>query len=54
MAIKISFPGSYPALVIASRITSIASAFDFKLGANPPSSPTPVEYPLSFNVFFNE
>ena len=49
MAINISFPGLYPAFSIASKITSIASAFDFKFGANPPSSPTPVEYPLSFN-----
>ena len=43
MAINISLPGSYPALVIASNITSIASSLDFKFGANPPSSPTPVE-----------
>ena len=54
MAINMSLPGSYPALVIASSITSMASSFDFKFGANPPSSPTPVEYPFSFKVFFNE
>src|SRR5208283_4469 len=40
--IEMSSPGLNPAWVIASRITSTASTFDFKSGANPPSSPTPV------------
>ena len=33
-------------------ISSNPSVFDSKSGANPPSSPTPVESPLSFNTFF--
>jgi hypothetical protein len=40
---EISSPGLKPALTIASRITSTASSFDFRSGAKPPSSPTPVE-----------
>ena len=42
VAMNTSFPGTYPAFSIASIITSIASSFDVKSGANPPSSPTPV------------
>jgi len=42
----------YPAFAIASRITSIASAFDRSWGANPPSSPTFVFSPFAFSTFF--
>ena len=38
----ISSPGLYPALVMDSRIRSRVSSFDFRSGANPPSSPTAV------------
>ena len=41
-----SAPGLKPALVMASRITSTASSLDLRLGAKPPSSPTPVLYPF--------
>ena len=53
IAIAISSPGLYPAFSIASIIISIASSLLFKLGANPPSSPTLVAKPLFFNIFFN-
>ena len=43
-------PGLYPACVTASITTSSASRFDFRLGAKPPSSPTPVEYPFFFRM----
>ena len=39
--------------VSGSRINSIASAFDFKSGAKPPSSPTFVLSPLFFRIDFN-
>src|SRR5262245_21177769 len=41
-----SSPGRWRAWVIASMMTSTASSFDLRLGANPPSSPTPVLYPF--------
>ena len=50
MAILKSLPGSYPAFFTASRMVSIASSSDFSAGANPPSSPTEVASPLSFNI----
>ena len=40
-----SRPALAPALPIASRTTSTASRFDFRFGAKPPSSPTPVDRP---------
>ena len=39
-----------PALPIASSTTSSASRFDFRFGAKPPSSPTPVEWPAFFRM----
>ena len=45
-------PGVYPALVMASRISSTASSFDFRPGANPPSSPTAVLYPFFLRTPF--
>ena len=41
-AINISFPILYGVFSIASNINSMASSFDLKSGANPPSSPTVV------------
>src|SRR5262252_1511321 len=52
-AIAICSPALYPAFSMASSITSIASTFDFKDGAKPPSSPTAVLYPRFFNTPFN-
>ncbi|MPN19463.1 hypothetical protein SDC9_166832 [bioreactor metagenome] len=49
-----SFPGSYPALAIASTINSKAALFDDKFGANPPSSPTPQANPLAAKTDFKE
>ena len=43
-------PAFAPALPIASSTTSSASRFDFRLGAKPPSSPTPVERPRLFRI----
>ena len=43
---------SYPDFSIANKIISIASSLDFKLGANPPSSPTAVFNFFEFNIFF--
>ena len=37
-----SFPGAYPAVSMASRITLMASSSSRRSGAKPPSSPTPV------------
>ena len=34
----------------ASRTTSTASRFDFRFGAKPPSSPTPVDWPRAFRM----
>ncbi len=45
-----SVPALYPAWRIASRITSMASSLDFRFGAKPPSSPTPVAYPFFFKT----
>ena len=40
-------------MVIASIINSRGSVFpSLQLGANPPSSPTPVSYPLAFKTLF--
>ncbi len=50
IAILKSLPGSYPAFLTASRIVSIASSSDFNAGAKPPSSPTEVASPRSFNI----
>ena len=36
----------YPAWATASSTRSSASRLDFRLGAKPPSSPTPVAYPF--------
>src|SRR4029077_8922184 len=47
-------PGLYPAAPIASSTIWIASSFDLQFGANPPSSPTAVEYPCFFRAPFNE
>ena len=52
MPIKISFPGVYPALLIASIMTSSASSLDFKSGAKPPSSPTAVLSPFLSRTAF--
>ena len=41
---------SSPALPTASSTTSSASRFDFRFGAKPPSSPTPVEWPAFFRI----
>ena len=49
MAITKSFPGSYPALLTASRMYSMASSSLARSGAKPPSSPTEVASPLDFN-----
>ncbi|MBA7676549.1 hypothetical protein ES703_84791 [subsurface metagenome] len=49
---KISSPALYPAFSTASKIYNIAFSFVFKFGANPPSSPTDVEYPLLLRMFF--
>ena len=51
-AINTSFPALYPALSIAASITSTASSFDFKSGANPPSSPTAVESFFDLRILF--
>ena len=50
-AILTSSPGLYPAFSIASIITCIASSLVERFGANPPSSPTAVLRPMSFNTF---
>jgi hypothetical protein len=55
IAIKKSFFGVYPAFSIALTINLNASSSSFKLGAYPPSSPTPLKKILSslrtnFNV----
>jgi len=42
-----SFPGSYPAALIADIMLSIASSVPLRAGAKPPSSPTAVLNPLS-------
>ena len=44
-AMYTSCPALKPALPMASRTTSSAWRLTFRLGANPPSSPTPVEWP---------
>ena len=49
---KMSFTGSKPAACIASIMTSQASSLLLRFGANPPSSPTPVAYPLDCKIFF--
>ena len=48
-----SSPTTRPAFSIASVITCNASSLEPKLGANPPSSPTPVAKPFAFNTPFN-
>ena len=47
-----SLPGEYPALLMASNIISTACSLEFKSGAKPPSSPTPVLRPLDFKIPF--
>ena len=47
---KTSWPAFSPALPIASSTTSTASRFDFRFGAKPPSSPTPVDCPRPFRM----
>ena len=49
-AMKTFSPAFMPALAMASSTTSMASRFDFRLGANPPSSPTPVDWPRPFRM----
>ena len=49
----ISSPGVNPAAVIASTRSWIASSFDFRSGAKPPSSPTAVDSPRSFISAFS-
>lgn len=44
-ALATSPPGRRPAFRTAATINSQASSIDFRFGANPPSSPTAVEYP---------
>ena len=53
IAILISSPGLYPAASIALTIYFNGSSLSFKLGANPPSSPTDVVNPLSCLLQFN-
>ncbi len=51
-AMAMSRPGRYPALSMADTMTSQASSLLFRLGANPPSSPTAVAYPFAARIFF--
>ena len=53
MAIMTSLPGSYPAALMAAIMLFKASSVPSRFGAKPPSSPTAVLSPRSFNTFFN-
>ena len=49
-AMKTSCPAFIPVLPTASSTTSMASRFDFRFGAKPPSSPTPVDWPRALRI----
>ena len=51
-AILISIPGFRSDLIIDSSISFMASSFEFRLGANPPSSPTEVESFIECKISF--